>query len=102
MKLTKTKLKEIIKEEIEVLKESTESEALTKIGDIVKRKKLMGARGELEKTFGKKNVKSLGGDPPMPPVYYEVTVGKRKIVVVNKRYVDGADLEIGDIAIGYS
>lgn len=98
--MKKSELRKVIKEEIKsILNESDES--IQKIADILKKKSLLSAGSEFEKTFGKKNVQTLGGDMPLPPVYYKIKVGGKSIIVVNKKYVDGADLIVGDIAIGY-
>ena len=83
-------LKEIIQEANTAL--------LDEVEGIVKDNSFM----DLEKPFKKAGfkVKVLGGDMPMPPVYYEVSKGGKTLTVINKKYVDGADRTVGDIAIG--
>lgn len=46
------------------------------------------------------NVKKLGGDVPLPPIYWKVTKKGKTFMIVNKRYVDKPDRLVGDIAIG--
>ena len=74
---------------------------LETIAEIVKKHKSLMGIGKPLKEAGFKNVKFYTNDPPLPPAYYEVKVGGKKIVIINKRYADGAEKTVGDIAIGY-
>ena len=66
---------------------------LDKIADIVKgAKNFMGVGNEL-----KKNGIKYSFSTSMMPIYH---LDKFPIIIVNKRYVDKGDREVGDIAIG--
>jgi hypothetical protein len=74
--------------------------ALQSIADIVRNGvKLVSMRPYLEKLFPKKDIDfSYEGAP-----HYTIKMGKtgKSIMIVNKKYVDDAELVVEDVAIGY-
>lgn len=92
--MKKSELRKMIKEEL--MKEAVDP-ILQKIGDIAKNKDLVSMRGDLEKIFGKKNVDFTFSGAP----HFRIKYKNRIIVVVNKKYVDGAELIVGPVAIGF-
>lgn len=74
---------------------------IKQIGDIVKANQdagLMGLRDPLEKVFKKKDIDfTMAG-----AAHFQIKVkGNKKVMIVNKKYVNGADLVVGELAIGY-
>jgi hypothetical protein len=95
MKLTETKLRKLIREYLHQLNETDST--LSFIGNIAKSKSLMNMGDDLKSKFGKNNVDfSL-----RPEAHYTIKYKGKKIVIINKKYADGADLVVGQIAVGY-
>lgn len=70
---------------------------LSKISQLAKSQNLMGMRKNLEKIFNKKNI-----DFVMEPVpHFRIKYNGKTIIIVNKKYVDDAEIIVGNIAIGY-
>ena len=93
-----TESKEGIVIESTLVEGKTVDPILAKIGEIAKNTDLMGMRSELEKIFKKKEIDfSFTG-----AAHYSIKPkGGKGIMIVNKKYVSGADLIVGDIAIGF-
>lgn len=74
-----------------------EEKNIDTVAKIAGEKSLMGMGGDLENAFGKKNVSfSLS-----PMAHYRIKVGGKTLIVVNKRYAEEAEKEVGELAIGY-
>jgi len=81
---------------VPILKEAVDS-TIKEIGEIVKGKSLMSLRDPLSAKFGKRNVDfSHAG-----AAHFQIKYKGKKIIIVNKKYVDDAELIVGDLAIGY-
>ena len=78
--------------------QEAKNEILDEVEQIVKDGSFMDLKDPFKKAGFK--VKVLGGDMPLPPIYYEVSKGSKSYTVVNKRYVDKPDRLVGEIAIG--
>lgn len=76
------------------------SKVLNEIKEVLEANGLMGIKEPLEKKGFE--VKPLGGDMPLPPVYYEVSKDGEQYTIINKKYIEeGSEtLLVGDIAIG--
>ena len=71
---------------LEDIGKAIEGTALTSVGPI------------LDDMFGKKNVKASFS----PQYHFMINNKGKKIVLINRKYVDGAELIVdGDIAVGY-
>jgi len=70
---------------------------IQQIGKLIKGKKLVDLRGPLETMFPKKAIDFtfMGG------AHFTIKYKGKKIVLVNKKYVDDPELVVDDIAIGY-
>jgi len=72
-------------------------DVIQKVADIAKGKTLMNLRTPLQSIFKKKDI-----DFVMNPIaHFRIKVGGKTLVIVNKKYADGAEQVVGDIAIGY-
>jgi hypothetical protein len=82
--------------------ESFTSDDVEKIKGAMKTaKNLMALPKELEKVgFSKREINVATYDSPMPPVIISITRGGKKYVFLNKKYADGPDVTVGDIAGG--
>lgn len=70
---------------------------IKQVGDVVKGKKLLSIRGDLEKIFKKRDVDFVTS--PIPA--YMIKHKGKILVITNKKNVDDADLIVGDMAIGF-
>ena len=86
---------------VPILKQAADKTAvdpiLKKIEEAIQGKSLMSLRSVLEPMFGKRNVDfSHAG-----AAHFQIKHKGKKIIIVNKKYVDDAELVVGDLAIGY-
>jgi len=91
MKITKSKLRKIIKEEMAA---ATGGDPIEMIGSIIHQNGFMNAREPLEQMgFSVDFVTS-------PLAMYMLEKGGVKYAALNKKYAESPDLVVGDIAIG--
>ena len=79
-------------------------EADTDLDKVVKVVKGVKGLFDLEDALRKagfKKVNTSVADPPMPAMVTVVSGKGKKIVIVNKKYVDKPDEVVGDLAIGF-
>ncbi len=72
---------------------------IQKIGDLIlsSGKSLMDLRTPLQTLFPKRDIDFSFS----PEAHYMIKYKGKKIIIINKKYVDDADLEVSDYAIGY-
>ena len=96
MKMTTTRLKEIIIKEIQKLNKASDT-MIEKVGEIAKTTSMMNMRKKLETLFKKKDV-----DFVLSPIaHYRIKYNGKTLIIVNKKYADDAELTVGEYAIGY-
>ena len=81
---------------LESIKEAADP-ILTKIGKIAKTKPLVQMGDDLDALFGEKNVSASYS----PQFHFRIKYKGKTIMVINKKYVDDAELIVSDKAIGY-
>lgn len=81
------------------LSENSKDPLLNKIADVVKGKKLVDIRPDLEKIFKKQDINFSFS----PYAHYSIRSQGKSITIINKKYVDIDDsvVVVDDIAIGY-
>jgi hypothetical protein len=87
-----------IKAELNESTDATIQKVVKVVEDAIKQgKTLMSMRGALESIFKKKDIDFSFS----PQAHFMIKDKNKKIVIINKAYVDDADATVGDYAIGY-